>query len=112
VTDSNGTFEDIDFLDFSGVVGDKIPDQHVTAASLYLFDVWAYQCSYSEDVYAYQVTSSWSPSSSLTYPGPSYGTKDAQWTGVASPAACSNTSGKPGQGRGSAWGSTHRGCRC
>ncbi len=98
VTDSNGTFEDIDFLDFSGVVGDKIPDQHVTAASLYLFDVWAYQCSYSEDVYAYQVTSSWSPSSSLTYPGPSYGTKDAQWTGVASPAACSNTSGKPGQG--------------
>jgi len=98
VTTSNGTFDDIDFLDFSGQVGDQIPNQHVTAASLYLFDVWAYQCTYSEDVYAYQVTSSWSPSSSLTYPGPSYGTKDAQWTGTASSRACSNTSGLPGQG--------------
>jgi RHS repeat-associated protein len=98
VTDSNGTFDDIDFLDFSGVIGDQIPDQHVTAASLYLFDVWAYQCSYSEDVYAYQVTGAWSPSSTLKYPGPSYGTKDAQWTGVASSRACANTSGLPGMG--------------
>jgi RHS repeat-associated protein len=98
VTDSNGTFEDIDFLSMTGEVGSKIPDQHVTSASLNLFDVWAYQCTYSEEVYAYQVTSSWSPGSQLTYPGPSYGTKDAQWTGVATPAMCDNTSGEPGMG--------------
>ena len=97
VTTSNGTFKDIDFLSFSKL-GTQLANQHVTAATLNLFDVWAYQCTYSEEVYAYQVTSSWSASSSLTYPGPSYGTKDAQWTGVASSRACSNTSGLPGQG--------------
>ena len=97
VTDSNGTSEDIDFLSFPSI-GTQLPKQHVTSASLSLFDVWAYQCTYSEEVYAYQVTGSWSSTAKLTYPGPAYGTKDAQWTGVATPAMCDNTSGKPGMG--------------
>ena len=97
VTDSNGTFKDIDFLSFPSI-GTQLPKQHITSASLSLFDVWAYQCSYSEEVYAYQVTGSWSSTAKLTYPGPAYSTKDAQWTGVATPAMCDNTSGKPGMG--------------
>ncbi len=97
MTDSNGTFKDIDFLSFPSI-GTQLPKQHITSASLSLFDVWAYQCSYSEEVYAYQVTGSWSSTAKLTYPGPAYSTKDAQWTGVATPAMCDNTSGKPGMG--------------
>lgn len=97
VTDSGGTYRDIDYLDFSQL-GSDLPNQHVTAASLNLFDVWAYQCAYSEDLYAYQVTGAWRPGVALTYPGAAYGTKDAQWTGTASSAACSNTSGLPGRG--------------
>jgi YD repeat-containing protein len=90
--------KDIDFLDFKGEIGNVITDYHVTAATLELFDVWAYTCDYTEYEYAYQVTQSWAPTDTLTYPGPTYTTQDATWGGVASSAACDNTSGEPGMG--------------
>ena len=49
MTDSNGTFKDIDFLSFPSI-GTQLPKQHITSASLSLFDVWAYQCTYTEEV--------------------------------------------------------------
>jgi hypothetical protein len=87
-----------DLLDFTGEVGDVIPDEHVTTATLYMVDSWAYQCTDSEPVYAYQVTGSWSASDDLTYPGPSTGDEDADWDATASSAACDNTSGEAGKG--------------
>src|SRR6185437_3819568 len=97
VTDSGTTYKDIDFLNFSGL-GSSLSGDYITSASLNLFSSQAIQCTTAEEVYAYQVTGSWSPTASMTYPGPAYGTKDAQWTGTAPSRACSNGSGQLGQG--------------
>ncbi len=96
-TTSGTTYDDIDFLDYSSI-GSAHPNAHLTSASLNLFDAYAAQCTASDSVTAYQVTGSWSPSSSMTYPGPAYATQDAQWTGTATAHACSNSTGLPGKG--------------
>jgi large repetitive protein len=96
-TNSDGTSKNIDFLSFPPL-GGWPTGEHVVAASLNLFDVYAAQCSAATSVSAYQVTGSRPGRGPLTYPGPSYGTQDAQWTGTAPSAACSNTTGDPGQG--------------
>jgi hypothetical protein len=91
----------IGLLDFSGEIGDVIPNYHVTAASMDLFDVWADQCSSSEDVDLYQATSAWGSggyTGSTTYPGPTTGSEVASWDGTASSAACDNTGGETGMG--------------
>ena len=96
-TNTSGTFKDTDFLSFPSLGG--LPaGEHVAEASLNLFDAYAAQCATAESVSAYQVTGSRPGRGPLTYPGPAYGTQDAQWTGTAPPAACSNTSDNPGQG--------------
>ena len=97
VTDSGTTYKDIDFLNFSGL-GSSLSGDYITSASLGLFDSQAAQCTTAGEVYAYQVTGAWQPSTAMTYPGPAYGTKDAQWTGTAPSRACSNSSGQLGQG--------------
>ena len=99
VTSGSTTYSDIALLDFSEV-GSNYPNAHLTSAALNVFDAYASQCTASASVSAYQVTSSWSPSQSLTYPGPSYGTLDAQWSGTAPSHACSNSSGLLGTGGG------------
>ena len=96
-TASGTTYQDIDFLNYPNV-GSAYANDHLTSASLNLFDAYAAQCTTADTVTAYQVTGSWSPSSPLTYPGPAYTTQDAQWTGTAPTPACSNTSGLAGQG--------------
>jgi RHS repeat-associated protein len=96
-TTSGSTYDDIAFLDYSAL-GTSQKNYHVSAASLWMFDAYASQCTTAESVTAYQVTTSWSPSTSMTYPGPAYSTQDAQWTGTAPAAACSNTSGLTGKG--------------
>jgi large repetitive protein len=97
-TFGSDTYQGISFLDFSGELEGQIPGAHVTSASLYLFDAAANQCSSPVTVNAYQVTQSWSPSSSLTYPGPSYGTQDATGTGIAPSDACASDGSSPGLG--------------
>ena len=96
-TTGGSTYDDIDFLDYSAL-GTSDLDDNVQSASLHVFDAYASQCTTSESVTAYQVTGSWTPSTSMTYPGPAYKTEDAQWTGTAPAAACSNTSGLTGKG--------------
>lgn len=94
---SGVTYNDIDFVDLASV-NTSLAGYHVTSGSLMMFDAWADQCSTADSATAYQVTSAWTPSQSLTYPGPAYGTADAQWTGTASTAACYNDNALPGQG--------------
>ncbi|HTU07623.1 MAG TPA: DUF6531 domain-containing protein, partial [Trebonia sp.] len=96
-TNSDGTSKNIDFLSFPPL-GGWPTGEHVVTASLNLFDVYAAQCSAATSVSAYQVTGARPGRGPLTYPGPSYGTQDAQWTGTAPSAACSNKTGDPGQG--------------
>jgi hypothetical protein len=76
ITTSN-TYSDISLVCFCAI-GTSYLNAHLTSASMRLFNAYASQCSSAASVSAYQVTSSWSPSQSLTYPGPSYGTLDAQ----------------------------------
>jgi RHS repeat-associated protein len=97
-TISGDTYQAIDYLDFSGDLEGEIPGDQVTSASLYLFDVSADQCTSPVTVNAYQVTQSWSASSSLTYPGPTYGTQDGTWTGIAASDACASQGSEPGLG--------------
>ncbi|HEY5246689.1 MAG TPA: DUF6531 domain-containing protein, partial [Acidimicrobiales bacterium] len=96
-TTSGSAYDDIAFLDYSAL-GTSDPNYHVTSASLKLFDTYASQCTAADSVTAYQVTGSWAPSTSMTYPGPAYSTEDAQWTGTAPADACSNSTGLTGKG--------------
>jgi large repetitive protein len=94
---TSSTYSAITLAGFSALES-SYPNAHLTSASLKIFNAYASQCTSAASVSAYQVTSSWSPSQSLTYPGPSYGTLDAQWTGTAAADACANTSGLLGKG--------------
>ena len=96
-TSGSTTYKDIAFLDYSSL-GSNFPNAHLTAANLKMFATWASQCTAADTLTAYQVTGSWAPSQSLTYPGPAYGTQDATWSGTAPPDACANTSGETGYG--------------
>ncbi|HEV3379585.1 MAG TPA: RHS repeat-associated core domain-containing protein, partial [Trebonia sp.] len=97
-TFSGDTYQSYDYLAFDGDLEDEMPGAQITSASLYLFDVWADQCSSPITVDADQVTQSWFPTDSLTYPGPSYGTQDAAWTGTVPSDACSDDAPEPGLG--------------
>src|SRR5208282_2203263 len=80
------------FLAFSGL-GSSLAGEHITAASLHLFDYWASTCS-AEPFYVAPVTQSWSVTGSKTYPGPSYGSSIGSATITPASAACTtNTSG-------------------
>jgi hypothetical protein len=59
-TTSGTTYQDIDFLNYPNV-GSTYANDHLTSASLNLFDAYAAQCTTAEPVTAYQVTGSWSP---------------------------------------------------
>jgi RHS repeat-associated protein len=85
------------FLDFTGL-GASLQYEHVTAATLHLFDQWAYYCGSAETNGVYQVTSSWTASGNKTWPGPSTGTEIGSVDTTAPSAACSNTSGNPNVG--------------
>lgn len=98
-TFSGETDQAISFVDFSAVLDGQVPGAHVTSASLNMFENWAVQCSAPVTVNAYQVTQPWSPSQSLTYPGPSHAAAaDATWTGTPPADACVNDGSQPGLG--------------
>jgi RHS repeat-associated protein len=83
------------FLKFDGFYN-SFTDAHITAVNLHLFDWWAWTCS-AEPFSVNPITSSWSPSTTKTYPGPSFGASIGSLT--ADPgAACKNTSENPNTG--------------
>jgi YD repeat-containing protein len=90
----SGSLEAIDYLAFVPVQAD-LPNEHVTAASLHMFDIWAYQCSTAEPMNVNQVTEGWENTASTvdeTYPGPTHdSTNLTTWDGTAPSAACDNT---------------------
>ncbi|HEY2672806.1 MAG TPA: LamG-like jellyroll fold domain-containing protein, partial [Rugosimonospora sp.] len=78
------------FLKFDGF-GSSFLDAHITAVNLHLFDFWAWTCT-AEPFSINPITSGWSPSTTKTYPGPSFGGSIGTLT--ADPgAACSNDHG-------------------
>jgi RHS repeat-associated protein len=89
-TYDQGADEARTFLAFGNVGDLGLQDYHLTAASLSLFDAWAWQCTTAEEFDAYNITSPWSLTS-ITWPGPSTGDEMGSLSEVAPAAACSNS---------------------
>ncbi|WP_244317354.1 LamG-like jellyroll fold domain-containing protein [Streptomyces bauhiniae] len=90
-----GTTKANSFLQFSSL-GSTIAGRQVSAATLNVWALWSATCT-PEAFSVYPVTQSWSPSTTTTYPGPSYGAA----LGSATPdpgASCSNSTGSTGVG--------------
>ncbi|HVB44807.1 MAG TPA: LamG-like jellyroll fold domain-containing protein [Streptosporangiaceae bacterium] len=80
------------FMAFSGL-GSYLAGDHITAASLYMWDYWASSCT-AEPFYIAPITTSWSVTGSKAYPGPSMGSSIGSATYTPSSSQCiSNTSG-------------------
>ncbi|MFF9626852.1 LamG-like jellyroll fold domain-containing protein [Streptomyces griseosporeus] len=91
----SGTTKANSFLQFSNL-GTTLAGQKVSAAQLNVWALWSSTCT-PEDFSVYPVTQSWSPSTTTTYPGPSYGS--AIGTTTPDPgASCTNSSGSASVG--------------
>jgi hypothetical protein len=102
-------YTSIGLLDFSGEIGDVIPNYHVTVASLDLFDVWADQCTTSEDVDLYQATSAWGSSGTPArppIPARRRAPRSRPGPGPRRRPRATTPAGRRGWAPGSAWGST------
>lgn len=84
----SGTHEANSFINhwYTGIDGSGVT---VTGAKLYLYDTWASICT-AERFDVAQVTASWNPASTSTYPGPAHGASIGNAT-PSVPAACANT---------------------
>jgi RHS repeat-associated protein len=81
------------FIAFSGL-GSSLAGQHISAATLHIWDYWASSCTTPEPFYVAPITQSWSVSGAKTYPGPSMGSSIGSATYTPSNAQCiTNTSG-------------------
>ncbi|WP_258053256.1 LamG-like jellyroll fold domain-containing protein [Streptomyces sp. Ru72] len=90
-----GTTKANSFLQFSSL-GSTLAGQKVSAATLNVWALWSSTCQ-PESFSVYPVTQSWSPTTTTTYPGPSYGSA----IGTATPdpgASCTNNTGSAGVG--------------
>ncbi|MGW5659347.1 LamG-like jellyroll fold domain-containing protein [Streptomyces sp. NPDC003758] len=91
----SGTTKANSFLQFSNL-GTTLAGQKVSAATLNVWALWSSTCT-PEAFSVYPVTQSWSPSTTTTYPGPSYGS--AIGTTTPDPgASCTNSSGSASVG--------------
>ncbi len=85
------------FIAFSGL-GSSLAGEHITAASLHIWDYWAGTCS-AVPFYVAPITQSWSVTGAKSYPGPSLGSSIGSATYTPSSAQCiSNTSGNTNVG--------------
>ncbi|WP_329365019.1 LamG-like jellyroll fold domain-containing protein [Streptomyces sp. NBC_01483] len=91
----SGTNKANSFLQFSSL-GSTIAGQKVSAATLNVWALWSATCS-AQAFSAYPVTQSWSPSTTTTYPGPSYGSSIGSAT-VDPGASCTNSTGSTSVG--------------
>ena len=90
-TADNGAHIGNSFLAFSGL-GTTLAGMHITAAALNLFDFWASTCS-AEEFDVAPVTQPWSPTDTMTYPGPSFGSSIGSATIAPATAACTTNTG-------------------
>ncbi|MFC3578469.1 LamG-like jellyroll fold domain-containing protein [Streptomyces yaanensis] len=91
----SGTTKANSFLQFSSL-GTTLAGQKVSAATLNVWALWSSTCT-PESFSVYPVAQSWSPTTTTTYPGPSYGSS----IGSATPdpgASCTNTTGSTSVG--------------
>ena len=85
------------FLAFNGL-GSALANEHITAASLHIWDAWAWTCSTAEPFWANEITQSWSVTGNKSWAGPSTGAGMGELDTTAPSAACTNTSGNPAVG--------------
>ena len=86
------------FIAFSGL-GSSLAGDHVTAASLHIWDYWASSCTTPEPFYVAPITQSWSVTGAKSYPGPSLGSSIGSATYTPSSDQCiNNTSGNTNVG--------------
>jgi RHS repeat-associated protein len=81
------------FLAFDSL-GARLAGQHITAASLNLFNYWDASCA-AVPFSVSPVTQSWPVTGAKSYPGPSIGSSIGSATITPSNAACTNTGGDP-----------------
>ena len=67
------------FLAFNGL-GSALANEHITGASLHVWDAWAWTCGTAEPFWANEITQSWSVTGNKSWPGPSTGPAWASWT--------------------------------
>ncbi|WP_244173834.1 DNRLRE domain-containing protein, partial [Streptomyces recifensis] len=91
----SGTTKANSFLQFSSL-GSTIAGRQVTAATLNVWALWSATCT-PEAFSVHPVTQSWSPSTTTTYPGPSYGSAIGSLTPDPG-ASCTNSTGSTGVG--------------
>ena len=87
------------YLQFSQI-GSALPDANITAASLNLFDIWAFYCGAAEPFSVYRIASSWSLTGNKDWAQrPSQGANAlGTFNSKAPAAACTNTSLTPTTG--------------
>ncbi|WP_240118379.1 LamG-like jellyroll fold domain-containing protein [Streptomyces sp. MUM 2J] len=85
----SGTNKANSFLQFSSL-GTTLKGQRVTSAKLNVYASWSSTCT-AEVFYVHPVSQSWSPTTTTTYPGPSYSTAIGSAT-VDPGSSCTNTS--------------------
>jgi RHS repeat-associated protein len=96
--DGSGDYAE-SYLQFNQI-GSALPDAQITAASLNLFDIWAYYCGAAEPFSVYRISESWTVNATYdwsdrpTTGADAFGTYDA----AAPSSACSNTSLNPKTG--------------
>ena len=86
------------FIAFSGL-GSALAGEHISAATLHIWDYWASSCTTPEPFFVAPITQSWSVTGAKSYPGPSMGSSIGSATYTPSNAQCvTNTSGNTNVG--------------
>ncbi|HEV2370630.1 MAG TPA: LamG-like jellyroll fold domain-containing protein [Streptosporangiaceae bacterium] len=85
----------ISFIHFPSIPA-NLPDQHITSATLHVWDAWAWQCTgtaFNVD----KITQGWTSNSTMTFPGPSIdnGNPMGTWSGIAPTNACNGSNNPP-----------------
>ncbi|MEW2634830.1 LamG-like jellyroll fold domain-containing protein [Streptomyces sp. NPDC048389] len=91
----SGTNKANSFLQFSSL-GTTLKGQRVTSAKLNVYAIWSSTCT-ATPFYVHPVTQSWSPTTTTTYPGPSYGSSIGS-AKLDPGASCTNTTGSTSVG--------------
>ena len=86
------------FLAFNGL-GSALTGEQITAASLHVWDAWAWTCGSAQPFWANEITASWPVTGNKTWPGPAINGNAMGETNVSAPsAACGNSAGNPSVG--------------
>ncbi|WP_433040875.1 LamG-like jellyroll fold domain-containing protein [Dactylosporangium sp. CS-033363] len=92
----NGNAHANSFLKFDGFAN-GFANRRVTAVKLWLFNIWAYQCSSAAAFNVYHVFQNYNPAS-ISFPGPAWDNQMGSLSQKATAATCANTGKNPNVG--------------